>query len=206
MQPSDYIIYDKFIVRGQGAPSPKQDSVFSAIRKHSTFEDVCNVTGHLFPGINFNHVFISRNPYSRIKSAFTFLKGRYQSGALNHMGISYNMADMSFLDFLSSSIVGKHGRKAAHPQSLWLPSDSNIPQLIFKLESFSSDEKLNEFINYFSSYKGKILPNMFSLKHSNKSSPSSAPISDESACIDIVNDLYDEDFRRFSYSKQRLSL
>ena len=201
LQPSDYIIYDKYVVNGQNAPTLKIDSLFASIPKHSTFEESCYFISKLFPSIEFNHIFISRSPYSRLKSAFTFLKDRHPSGRLMHRGISHNLTEMRFLDFLSSNMVGNSGCKAAHPQSQWLPLSDNFQKTTFKLESFSQRGQLLKFLRFFPTYCDNISPEMFSRKHSNKSNPLFTPLSDERACVDIINDIYSEDFLRFSYPK-----
>ena len=39
LQPSDYISYDEYVLNGQSIPTPKVNSLFAGLRKHSTFED-----------------------------------------------------------------------------------------------------------------------------------------------------------------------
>lgn len=136
---------------------------------------------------------VVRNPYTRISSAFSYLKSggksnRDLSWAKRHV---FKYGDVN--DFIENEILKSTVQNWVHfsPQYLFVCDEQEriIVDDIFKLE------ELEKYLETISERTGRNLTDMQLLNKSNKTSD----LNDHSKTI--INTIYSKDFRIFSYEK-----
>lgn len=169
-----------------------------SLRKHSTFKDLRDFLSdkrYTF----FRKVLISRNPYSRAFSSWSFLLSRalLNPNIFRKLKHLYGTATPAFSQFYEDDRWSQF--IACAPQHTWLDPTTK-PEYIIKLED--GPEKLHMTLEELNLEPGAIIDIMEYVRH-NRNNPSAKPDSWKTILspsdLKRVRDIYAEDFSVFGY-------
>lgn len=166
------------------------------LRKHSRAVDICNVIGPERWGGMYSFGFV-RNPLDRLVSSYNFLKHNFR----NWKG-SEVMDTLDTLDaFVDSELFARFGPdQVLRPQVYWLGGpDPGAPPMVTsfgRVERIGEDlERILDEIAVPAAERAK----MPALAVKNKSPRHDGEVRPSTRVLDVVRDVYADDFRVFGY-------
>ena len=169
------------------------------LRKHSTALEIKKVLGEEHWQKFFKFAFV-RNPYTRVYSAFNFLK-KWKNLPKNHAEVINKF--QSFEEFILSDVIKEY----KGPDNIFLPQVywvTEYPKEIKLIIDFVGKvENLHEDLKQILAKLGLLeeAKSLFDLPHLNKSVEFDWEIYNNPAVVDKVYSLYKVDFEMFGYIK-----